>query len=613
MIRKVLATLITFIITISMIAYADSSYIKDLDKSSSYAIPSITYLMQEGIVKGDQNGYFNPKNPITRAEMVTLLVRVMNINTSSVITKSTFKDVGTNNWASKYVEAAYKEGIVTGVSSTEFKPNDIVTREQMAVMFIRALKLIEKDTTVELININAFEDRNKISPWAQKEVEIAIEAGLMNGVSSSMFNPQNQANREQAAVVIERLMKNKDEINLKFKGPEIDSQSIKLSLNNESIILKNKVIIKDNKLFLPVEYLNKFIIGMNASSQKEDATVIEIMPSSEYRDSNTESIWYKIGDTIAYTNATKDPFDGENTDTGTKIVLDTAPVQMDGIAYIPAKELFNILGITYSYDGISNEVIINDNSIGENPNLNYALKHLAYDDNIGELRSFTIQETVDAKTKEVTTRTNVLNRKKRNDNATSLYQKIVTSKTGLPTKNNEYNRIVVDGKLYSKDSPETKWTQSAYYNDKPIDFYTVFYDTKFDVGYVRSNDMNQILYRNFHRIEAKNAGTVNISGITATKYVMVFDIDTVKNTMTDQEYNTVTRKWADTDPNAKLNYVYEFYVAQGKIIKQTFKLDLNMTAINTGNETSYMTSTNVYYKNIGTNPVITAPAASEIK
>ncbi len=613
MIRKALTILITFIITTSAIVYADSSYIKDLDKSSSYARPSIAYLIQSGIVKGDENGYFNPSKPITRAEMVTLLARVLNLDTSIVITQSTFKDVGKNNWASKYVEAAYKEGIVTGVSSTEFKPDNLVTREEMAAMFVRALKLIEKDTAVELININGFDDKSKISPWAQKEVEIAIEAGLMNGVSSNTFAPQNQAIREQAAVVIERLVKNKNEIISKLKGIAIDPQSVKLKINNESIILKNKIIIKDNRLYLPVEYLNKFIIAINVSTQKEDATVIGIMPSSDYRYSNTEAIWYKIGNPIAYANIMKDPFEDESSETSSKIVLDTVPMQVDGVSYIPAKELFNILGITYSYDAISNEVFIRDNNIGENPNLNYALKHLAYDDNIGELRAITIQEYVDDKTKEVTTRTCELFRKKRNDKAESLYLKVVTSKTGLPEKNDEYNGIIVGGMIYSKFFPETKWTKSSYNNHKPIDFYADFYDIKFDVGYVRSDDMNQILYRNFHRIETEKAGTVNISGVTATKYVMTFDKDTVKNTMTDEEYDAVTRRWDNTDPNAKVNYIYEFYVAQGKIIKQTFKLDAKMDDIDTGEETSYRTSTIIYYKNIGMNPVITAPAASEIK
>lgn len=186
--------------------------IMDIDKSSGYAKGAILALAEKDIVKGDNLGNFNPTKSISRAEFITLLVRVMGLDTENVPATATFKDVPTNHWAFKYVEAAYKAGIVNGISPTEFGVTRTSTREQMAVMFVRALNIVEPSEKIEFKNIQTLTDKSSISTWAQKEVDIAMTAGLMNGMTKTSFAPKSNATKEQTAVVMDRFIQNEETI-----------------------------------------------------------------------------------------------------------------------------------------------------------------------------------------------------------------------------------------------------------------------------------------------------------------------------------------------------------------------------------------------------------------
>lgn len=197
--------------------FADAALVKDLDKSSSYAKQAISDLSEAGIIKGDDRGNFNPQDSITRAQMITMIVRVLELDIENVPETATFRDVPKSHWAFPYVEAAYKAGIVTGVSKDSFGINEINTREQLAAMFVRSLGITEADIKQisDMENINKLTDKGKIASWAKGYVEFALSAGLMTGTSSRTFSPKESAKREQAALVTHRFINsNKDTLTL---------------------------------------------------------------------------------------------------------------------------------------------------------------------------------------------------------------------------------------------------------------------------------------------------------------------------------------------------------------------------------------------------------------
>lgn len=243
---------------------ADTLAIKDIDSSSDYARESILTLAELGIVEGDNLGNYNPTKAISRAEFVALLVRVLELDTENVPAQATFEDVPTNHWAFKYVEAAYKAGIVNGVTADEFGVKKISTREQMAVMFVRALKLVDSSVEIELKNVDSLTDKDSISTWAKREVDIAMTAGLMNGVSETSFAPKKNATKEQTAVVIDRFIQNEDTlaekvntaygINTEVKYPELynalKADSAKAYIGDMEMIVDMQMTDLDTKDFL---------------------------------------------------------------------------------------------------------------------------------------------------------------------------------------------------------------------------------------------------------------------------------------------------------------------------------------------------------------------------
>jgi hypothetical protein len=610
--KKFFTILLTLTIALATIVNADGTTINDINKSSSYAKSSILYLADQNIISGDEKGNFNPQKSVTRAEMVALMAKAMNLNTSNTPEKATFKDVPTNNWAAKYVEAAYKEGIITGISATEFKPNDIITREQMAVIFVRALKLVEQDKDIELININSFSDKARISTWSQKEVEIAVEAGLMNGVSEKSFEPKTAANKEQSAVVIERLLKNKDKIIAMFKIQSVDEKTVKLIMNNENIILDKKAMVQDNNVFVPVEFLSKFLSDPNEAATSETDKVFWFTPAPEYADTTVKYLWLQVGNKLAYTNLGGDPLTVPEVPIESHVPMDIAPIQIDGINYVSAKDIFRILDIGYTFNFETNTMNISNNKIKVDPNLYLALKQLTqYYDFVGEIKSQGQLKFTDYNTNETAALSYDMSDKQSDSYTVSSYVKETVEANGQAPQVTEYQSVISGNKYYEKDFTDNKWVIYDT-NQKRTYSYTPFFDPIFENEEIKNTEMNEILFENLNRIDVKKAGTVLISGIPATKYVMEFDMNTIKNTMSEEDY-VIVKEMAASAFQGKLSYRYEFYVANNKVIKQTFEFQGDTIDSETGSTVNYYSNSIIYYKNIGKKPSISLPPASEIK
>jgi hypothetical protein len=157
----------------------------------------INTLVQSGALNGYPDNSFKPDNNITRAEFATVLVKACQLPVES---GKIFSDTA-SHWAGDYISAAYAAGIVSGYSNGSFKPDDLITREQMAVMIAKAAKL--KAATVA----NTFTDSSQASSWANDALNAVIEAGIMKGYPDETFNPQGKATRAETAAVIVNALK----------------------------------------------------------------------------------------------------------------------------------------------------------------------------------------------------------------------------------------------------------------------------------------------------------------------------------------------------------------------------------------------------------------------
>ena len=161
--------------------------------ASFWAYPYIELLAAKGIVSGFPDGTFQPNAPVTRAQFVKMLVLTLGLKPGNGATA--FTDVTPTDWFAPYVSAAVSAGIVSGLTPTTFGPNQPLTREQMAVLLARALKL----STVAPLH---FTDDAQIAPWAVTAVGQAVAAGYISGFPNGTFQPLGTTTRAQAAKVL---------------------------------------------------------------------------------------------------------------------------------------------------------------------------------------------------------------------------------------------------------------------------------------------------------------------------------------------------------------------------------------------------------------------------
>ncbi len=167
--------------------YADRSVISD------WALEAVGKASEYGIVSGTGT-HFEPHRTITRAEFVTILVRLLKLEL--VDTDAVYSDVGMDDWHCQYVASAKRHGLVSGFEDNTFRPDGSITREEMATIIGRAYTLDDKAVQLG--------DEREVSDWARVYVIRIAANGIMTGYDGR-FEPKTSVTREMAAVVAVRL------------------------------------------------------------------------------------------------------------------------------------------------------------------------------------------------------------------------------------------------------------------------------------------------------------------------------------------------------------------------------------------------------------------------
>ena len=174
------------------------SVFSDID-SHGWAEKAIAYLYDNNIVSGNGNGLFRPADNITREEFVKMLVIAFNMESDSAVCN--FTDVDKDNWSYSYIAAATTNGIVNGISDSEFGFGLPITRQDMAVMIYRTLGANAGDVTAD------FKDFAEIAPYAKDAVSYLGTEGIINGTGSGNFEPAKSATRAECAKLIYEIIK----------------------------------------------------------------------------------------------------------------------------------------------------------------------------------------------------------------------------------------------------------------------------------------------------------------------------------------------------------------------------------------------------------------------
>lgn len=138
--KKLVSVIVTLAMLISSLAVVGvSADYNDVNAENSY-YKAINVLSGLDVIKGDDEGNFNPTNDIKRSEMIALVCRAVGEEEIAIASgAANFDDVPANHWATSYIAWGVASGIVKGVGDNNFAPDASVTFQDAIVMILRAL------------------------------------------------------------------------------------------------------------------------------------------------------------------------------------------------------------------------------------------------------------------------------------------------------------------------------------------------------------------------------------------------------------------------------------------------------------------------------------------
>lgn len=179
-----------------------STNFTDVEENGWYHT-GVDFMVRNGFMNGVADDAFDVDGNLTRAQLVTILYRIAGEPESTAT--NPFADVADGQWYTNAVIWAAENGIVKGVNTTTFAPNDQITREQIATILFRYAKAEKVEG-----KLAGFPDAEKVSDYAADAMAWAVEQGLINGISESdgktYLAPQETATRAQIAVILMRYL-----------------------------------------------------------------------------------------------------------------------------------------------------------------------------------------------------------------------------------------------------------------------------------------------------------------------------------------------------------------------------------------------------------------------
>ncbi|WP_256710707.1 S-layer homology domain-containing protein [Paenibacillus sp. FSL H8-0548] len=172
--------------------------------ATHWAYQTIQRLSAIHVIEGVNSEQFIPTQTTTRAQFVTMLVRALGIQSTEA--KVSFTDVAEGAWYAEAIAAAVQSGIIKGLDENHFAPNATITREQMAILLVRAYEYKTGNLLDTSDLLLQYTDAAQVTSWAQAEVNKALGAGLMQGPDKNTFAPNGLTVRAEAAQAIYNLL-----------------------------------------------------------------------------------------------------------------------------------------------------------------------------------------------------------------------------------------------------------------------------------------------------------------------------------------------------------------------------------------------------------------------
>ena len=176
---------------------AKKSRYTDID--NHWAKKYIKYLEDKDILSAFNDYVFNPNKYITRAELLTMLVKMKNLKTINY--KGSFKDVSKDYPYADIIQTAYENKIIKGYGDGTFRPDNEISRAEMSVMLISLAR--GEDVSGDEIDtlLSIFKDKSKIPQWSKKYMAWSVKNKLIEGYDGNVNAKKNISSAEICTIL----------------------------------------------------------------------------------------------------------------------------------------------------------------------------------------------------------------------------------------------------------------------------------------------------------------------------------------------------------------------------------------------------------------------------
>lgn len=190
--RWIICLVIILVTSFSMTVYGQ---LKDVE--NHWAGDVINQWVEKGLAGGYSDGSFRPDNDISRAEFMVLVNNVFEYSEEMEID---YKDVDENKWYGDTIKRAKAAGYISGYDDGTMKPDDPISRQEVATIIFRIMKLEADDQAVE-----KFKDKDKIK-WSRPYVGAVSQANYMIGFLDGEFKPLNNITRGESLYALNNIL-----------------------------------------------------------------------------------------------------------------------------------------------------------------------------------------------------------------------------------------------------------------------------------------------------------------------------------------------------------------------------------------------------------------------
>jgi prophage DNA circulation protein len=202
------------------------------DVQNHWAEKQVYDWVNKGLISGYPDATFKPDHEITRVEFIALTNRAFGYQEMAELN---FPDVKKEDWFATEIAKAKAVGYIGGYSDGTVKPNNFITRQEVAAVLV---KILNPESSPYIL-FSKFTDSNEIPEWSMSAINTVVANNYMGGYPDGTFKPTQLITRAESLSVLDRA------IGALFNQPGIYTTDLiegNLTISHQDITLKNTII-----------------------------------------------------------------------------------------------------------------------------------------------------------------------------------------------------------------------------------------------------------------------------------------------------------------------------------------------------------------------------------